>query len=823
MDESLHRDPVASVVGKPTGGRHRAETLLKPAEDSSAAPPPASHGQRRFAAAAVVVSIAAFAVAAPFARLKLEPIPAFISTYESALAANALITAALLFGEFGFFRWRRLLWLAGGYLFTGLIAISHALTFPGLYAPAGVLGGGPQTTAWLYMFWHAGFPLFVIAYASDKGEQVPRGALGAVLRQIAWIVFAVAGLTALATAGHALLPRIMSGNGYSPSMIAIVGSVWLSSVAAFALLWRRKPHSVIDLWLLVVVWVGVLDVALSAVLNGGRFDLGFYAGRMYGFVAASVVLVALLVENAKLYYRLGERTRELERAKEAALDAKAAKAAFIAAMSHEIRTPLNGVMGMLELLSLTPLDGEQRTTLRIVHDSGRQLQRIVDDILDFSKLAAGRVELRPEPDSIADLVERVANTYSGNASSKGLALHTKIDERIAPVLCFDAVRVQQILNNLVANAIKFTAEGEVMITAQLVEATEAAQVVQLTVADTGTGISPEDGERLFTPFTQAGDHARGGTGLGLVISRRLAEAMGGDLALKSELGVGSRLILTLPLDIASAAPRREGGAGPRMKTIATPPPPSFDEARRAAILVMVVDDHPINRMLLAKQFTTLGYAVRAVEDGAEALEVYDAGGVGVIFTDCNMPVMDGYRMSEAIRERESASGAARVPIIACTANAMRGDAARCFAAGMDDYLAKPITLEQLEAKVEQWLPGGRSDPVPATPIDRKVLGEYSGGDAAAEREILAQFRSHHRADEEALRKALAGRDPQSIVQAAHRMRGAAASIGARGLAAACASIERAARANDWNLIEAGIGEVDTECRRLLDHIEAVKL
>src|SRR6185312_9967115 len=145
--------------------------------------------------------------------------------------------------------------------------------------------------------------------------------------------------------------------------------------------------------------------------------------------------------------------------------------------------------------------------------------------------------------------------------------------------------------------------------------------------------------------------------------------------------------LTLPLDIASTAPRRDESASQRAKRIAPPPPPSIDEARRGAILVMVVDDHPINRMLLAKQFTTLGYAARAVQHGAEALEVYDAGGVGVIFTDCNMPVMDGYRMSEAIRARESASGAARVPIIACTANAMRGDAARCFAAGMDDYLA----------------------------------------------------------------------------------------------------------------------------------------
>src|SRR5690348_1084822 len=232
-------------------------------------------------------------------------------------------------------------------------------------------------------------------------------------------------------------------------MAVIVGAVWLSSVGGLALLRPRKPYAVLDLWLIVVLWAWVLDVALSAVLNGGRFDLGFYAGRIYGLLAASVVLVAMLVENAKLYHRLGERTRDLERAKEAALEAKAAKGAFLAAMSHEIRTPLNGLLGLLELLSLTRLDGEQRTTVEIVRESGRSLQRIVDDILDFSKIAAGKLELRPEPASIAGVVERVANTYSGNASSKGLALRRTVDERIAPALLFDPVRVQQIVNNLV--------------------------------------------------------------------------------------------------------------------------------------------------------------------------------------------------------------------------------------------------------------------------------------------------------------------------------------------------------------------------------------
>lgn len=797
--------------------------------DSTSAIPPASPSQKRFAAVVVVVSATAFMAAVPFARQPLTPVPAFIPFYEAALVTNDLITAALLFGQFGFFRWPPLLALAAGYLFTGLIAVAHALSFPGLFTPSGLLGAGPQTTAWLYMFWHAGFPLFVIAYAAGTRHAAGtrrqlRGALLPVLTCVVGVALAVVLLTLLATAGQRMLPAIMSGNGYTSSMLTVVGITWLSSIAGIAFLWRRHPHTVLDVWVMVVLWAWVFDVALSAVLNAGRFDLGFYAGRIYGLVAASFVLVVLLVENAKLYNRLGQRSRELERARQAALEAEQAKGAFLATMSHEIRTPMTGVMGMLELLSLTRLDREQRATLAIVRESGQSLLRIIDDILDFSKIAAGKLELRPEAASIPEVVTRVSNVYSGNASSKGLELRQAIDPRIAPSLRFDAVRLQQILGNLVSNAIKFTESGTISIDVQLLEANERAQVIRLTVEDTGVGISPEDRRKLFTPFAQAGRRTSpSGTGLGLSISRRLAELMGGHLEMESTIGIGTRMSLTLSLVVAELPPTREARV-PRLVESATtdalPLPPNVDDARRAGRLVVVIDDHPINRMLLARQLGILGYAAATAQDGSEALALYEAGGVGAIFTDCNMPVMDGYELARRIRALETKSHQPRLPIIACTANALAGEAANCFAAGMDDYLAKPISLDQLRGKLELWLPAPSERGAIEEIIDRAVLAEISSGNVATESEILAQFSHHHRDEERTFKAAVAARDMHGLVQAAHRMRGSSASIGATGLAHVCGRIERAGRANDWDTVCGALGDFDHEYRRLMSHIES---
>ena len=275
---------------------------------------PAGRTERRLALAVVLLSLAVFAAVAPFSRVQLARVDAFIPAYQAALAINDLITAVLLFGQFSILRVPRLRIVACAYLFTALMVVVHTLSFPGVFSPTGLLGAGPQTTAWLYMFWHGGFPLFVLAYVRRRNTETPgTGRAGAaILSSVAGAVAAVVVIALIATAGQALLPSIMDGNHYTPLMIGVVSTVWLLSLLALVALWRQGPPSVLDLWLMVVMCAWLLDIALSVVLNAGRFDLGFYAGRTYGFLAASFVLLVLLLETRALYAQLA-RSLDAER------------------------------------------------------------------------------------------------------------------------------------------------------------------------------------------------------------------------------------------------------------------------------------------------------------------------------------------------------------------------------------------------------------------------------------------------------------------------------------------------------------------------------
>ena len=278
---------------------------------------PAGRADRTAASAVVGISALLFAVLVPFAGVPLAPVPAFVASYQSALAISDIITAVLLLSQFTVLRSRALLLLASGYLFTAGAAVVHALTFPGLFAPQGLFGAGSQTTVWLYMVWHAGFPLFALGYGLNKGRdggvKVRRSTPKAISASIAAIVLALIALTWITTGAHDVLPTLLAGGHYTPIMIGVVIAVWGLSLAALSVLWFRRPHTVIDIWLKVVLCAWLFDIALSAIVNVARFDLGFYAGRIYGLCAASFVLAVLLIDNVALQAQMSRLVRAMRR------------------------------------------------------------------------------------------------------------------------------------------------------------------------------------------------------------------------------------------------------------------------------------------------------------------------------------------------------------------------------------------------------------------------------------------------------------------------------------------------------------------------------
>jgi CheY-like chemotaxis protein len=394
-----------------------------------------------------------------------------------------------------------------------------------------------------------------------------------------------------------------------------------------------------------------------------------------------------------------ERTVQLQLANHA-------KDSFLATMSHEIRTPLAGLLGMMELLSLSKLEQEQAEMLNAAQKSGSSLLRIVNDILDWSKIEAGKLELAPRSTTVSDMLKSVTSTYAQIASEKDIHLKVEIDPQLSAAHYFDPLRVSQILNNFTSNALKFTERGTIHIRASRVALDKGAETIRFSVQDSGMGISVEQQQRLFQQYEQASaETARmyGGTGLGLAICRKLAELMGGTLSVESTLGHGSTFSFTVDLPVAEQAEqdRLQQHRVAQQKADEVPDIcPLNSEGQRIAILI--VDDHPLNRMLLKQQLGMLGVQVEAAADGNEALAKYQAASFDLIITDCHMPEMDGYELTYRIREREK-SGDRHIPIIAWTANVLSEEVEHCTKAGMDDLLTKPTELADLRAMLVKWL------------------------------------------------------------------------------------------------------------------------
>ncbi len=395
---------------------------------------------------------------------------------------------------------------------------------------------------------------------------------------------------------------------------------------------------------------------------------------------------------------------ELRRALHDAAAASRAKSEFLDNMSHELRTPMNGVLGTMELLLAMPLPPEQRELVEVAQRSGEGLLQILVDLLDFSKLEAGKMQLEERPYDAGALVAEVAQLLARSAAQKGLELRVRVAPEVPPLLLGDAARTRQIVVNLLGNAIKFTQRGHVAVAASVVEEGATAWF-QLEVADTGIGIAPEVQARLFQPFTQADgamNRRFGGTGLGLAITQRLAEVMHGRVSVTSAPGEGSTFRVQLPLveAPATAIPVAAPPVAPEPELAGRAPA----EHSFAGLRVLVVEDNTVNQRVIRRLLEGFGCEVALANDGVEGVEACGAHAYDVVFMDCQMPNMDGFQATHAIREGEGEGR--RVPIVAVTANALAGDRERCLAAGMDDFLTKPIKATGLAAALERWVSHG---------------------------------------------------------------------------------------------------------------------
>jgi two-component system sensor histidine kinase/response regulator len=648
---------------------------------SMAAPTSAA---RRLAIFAVVAIVAWFAAWVPFAQRPLLAIPAFLPIYQSALITFDVITVVMLMGQFFILRQRSILLLAGAYLFSAAMAVAHALSFPGLFAPKGLLDGGGQTTAWLYFAWHAVFPLYFIGYAVVRGRQDSTASRSRAAEMLVGAVSALAlagACVGVAVQAASVVP-LMNGQTDAPAKLFVAVTTWLLAVAALVALWRKRPHSVLDLWLMVALVAWIADSALAAVFNNARYDTGWYMGRVCGLVANALVFAVLLLENFFLYARLAHTSDQLEASNRQLATASRMKSDFLANMSHEIRTPMNAIIGLSRMVMKTDLSALQRDYVGKLHGSAQHLLGIVNDILDFSKIEAGKLNLEHTQFQLDQLLENTSSLMGEKASAKSLEVVFDVPPDVPQHLVGDALRIGQVLLNYVSNAVKFTERGAIVIAVRAEDVTATSALLHFSVKDSGIGLDADQIQRLFQSFSQADASTTrrfGGTGLGLAISRQLAGLMGGEVGVESEPGRGSTFWFSARVGI-DPQPRRKA-------SMLTP------RGRRA----LVVDDNDIARMTIASLLSGMAFRTSEVDSGPAALqEVSRAAASGepydVIYLDWRMPGMDGLETARQLRSLGLDKTPMLLMVTAYDRNEVIEEARR---AGIRDVLVKPVSASTI--------------------------------------------------------------------------------------------------------------------------------